>query len=198
MITIQIRDNYRMHGYMLCPWWLGRFFFFLNAVPPAQQTLPRLPVTALWVLPRRSVGEGNKIKAVCDSPSLPEAAAIRHSHRLYFYILQIPPQTGYLWEPKEKPWKHWLALTVLYKQDKPTFLGDCRGKKGRSFLSVPCCHLERRHKEERVGDLAGIEGRWCLCLPNFIWSKSSPESPALWPPHVPAHLPACLWARSGD
>lgn len=28
MITIQIRDNYRMHGYMLCPWWLGRFFFF--------------------------------------------------------------------------------------------------------------------------------------------------------------------------
>lgn len=159
MITIQIRDNCHLHGYVLWPGWLG---WFSDAVLHAKQALPNLPVTMQWVLPRglpwRFVGEGNNTKAVSDSLLPPEAAAIWQSHRLAFCVLQIPSQTGYLWEPEEKPWKHWLALIVLCKQDKQSFLGDSGERNGTVLLLVPHCHLENRHKEEWVGDPAIKEG----------------------------------------
>lgn len=38
-----------------------------------------------------------------------------------FLSFQTPPQFGYLCKPREKPCKHWLALTLNFKEDKRTF-----------------------------------------------------------------------------
>lgn len=73
------------------------------------------------------------------------------------------------------------ALTCLDRAlqgEQTNLFGDNGGRKGTSLLWVPRCHLESWHKEEQVGDLAGKEGGLCLCLPDLIWSKPSPESPA--------------------
>lgn len=200
MITIQIRDNCHLHGYVLWPGWLG---WFSDAVLHAKQALPNLPVTMQWVLPWglpwRFVGEGNNTKAVCDS-LLPLklqqygratgllSASCRSLHRL-----------GICGSPRRSLGSIDLPWLCFANRTNKAFWGTVE----RGMAEFFCWFLTvtLRTGTRKSGWEIWPSKRGTLFVPlGFSWIKPSPESAAQWPPcmNTPTHLHACAWAGSGD